>query len=102
MSAFDKLGLLTAAMAQQVHLGHQSTQHHESSWAQAEGSWGSTFLHLPRTPGSPVTLATTYDKPQAPLPQRPPASVQAFLNSLRLTNKHSFFNGEEKAPDFFS
>lgn len=53
MSAFDQSGLLTAAMAQQVHPGHQSTQRHESSWAQAEGSWGCTFLHLPRTPGSP-------------------------------------------------
>lgn len=45
----------------------------------------------------------------APYPWRDSSSSSAnvsslrasILNSLRLMNKHSFFNGEEKAPDFF-
>lgn len=46
---------------------------------------------------SPLTRGGTPSSSSANL-----SSLRAsILNSLRLMNKHSFFNGEEKAPDFF-
>lgn len=68
----------------------------QATWRGGGGARGSSSS---RTPPSP----------RPPSPWRDSSSSSAnisslrasILNSLRLINKHSFFNGEEKAPDFF-
>ena len=66
--------------------------------------------HLARRGRGPgLLLQPDPAQPSPPSPWRDSSSSSAnisslrasILNSLRLINKHSFFNGEEKAPDFF-
>lgn len=56
---------------------------------------------LARTPLGPAALAYHLWRDSSSSSAKVPSLRASILNPLRLTNKHSFFNGEEKAPDFF-
>lgn len=62
---------------------------------------GHGALPLARTPLGPAALAYHLWRDPNSSSANIPSLRASILNPLCLTNKHSFFNGEEKAPDFF-
>lgn len=56
---------------------------------------------LAGTPLGPAALAYHLWRDPSSSSANVPSLRASILNPLRLMNKHSFFNGEEKAPDFF-
>lgn len=89
-----KLGLLATAQSwpQWVHRGRRSLK----PTPQARPAQAADGGPSPR----PVVLAHHLWQGSSASSANVPGLRASILNSSRLMNKHSFFNGEKKAPDF--
>lgn len=99
-----QLGLLAAALAA---AGAPRTPINETNATSPAGAGRGAGVGGPRapplagTPSGPEALAHHLWRDSSSSSTNVPSLRASILNSLRLMNKHSFFNGEEKAPDFF-